>query len=77
MSNSPNVAAWLEIPDDCEFAVRYTVGGELLFMIGDGVDVLFEPDALGRFVALATEALAQPAPANPKADRPMLVSPAA
>jgi hypothetical protein len=77
MSNPPNVMAWLEIPDDCDFAVKYTGDGDLHFMIGDGVDVLFEPEALGRFVALATEALAQPEPANPKADRPRLASPAA
>ena len=80
MSNPPNVLAWVEIPDDCRFAVQYTGDGDLHFMIGDplnAVDIFFEPEALGRFVALATEALAQPAPADHKADRPKLVSPAA
>jgi hypothetical protein len=78
MSNPPNVMAWLEIPDDCRFTVEYTGDGDLHFMIGtrhDGVDLLFEPEALLRFVALATEALAQPEPASPKVDRPRLASP--
>lgn len=80
MSNPPNVLAWLEISDDCRFSVEYTGDGDLHFMIGyphDGIDMLFEPDALCRFVALASEALAQPEPPDPKIDRPRLVSPAA
>lgn len=80
MSSPPNVLAWLEVPEACCLSVEYTGDGDLHFMMGDphdGVDLLFEPEALRRFVALANDALAQPKPEDPKVDRPRLVSPAA
>lgn len=73
----PRVAAWLDIPDDCRMAAQITADGDVQFTMGDrqdGLEIVFEHEALIRFVALASDVLAQPEPAD---DMATVASPAA
>jgi hypothetical protein len=70
LSNPPQISLWLSVPDDCRMRgdvepgdhdapdVHVTLGG----VGGDDMHLLFERQALERFVALAQRMLAVPDP---------------
>lgn len=66
LSNPPRVAFWLTVPDHCRMVSGFEVGDDgpdIEFFFGaerDGSHVLFERQALERFVELAQRALAVP-----------------
>jgi hypothetical protein len=64
MSN-PRVGAYVLIPDDCPVRCAHTGGGDVEVLLGsprNGFEMVFEPEALGRFVDVASRALAAPVP---------------
>jgi hypothetical protein len=78
MTNRPETAVWLDIPEDCRMSGELTGDYDLHIVFGDlkdGVEMLFERPALERFVKLANELLAQPIPDDPKQDLPTLYAP--
>lgn len=80
MNNPPQVSVWLDVPDDCRMQGEFTGDRDIQIQFGglhDGAHLLFEREALERFVTLATDLLAVPLPENWKAELPVLVSPAA
>ena len=66
LSNPPQVSFWLTVPNDCQMVSEFEVGDDspdIEFFFGserDGSHVLFERQALARFVELAQRALAVP-----------------
>jgi hypothetical protein len=63
----PEVAVWVKIPDRCRLAGEFDPGGgddlDIHFMLGsptDDVNLLFEREALRRFINLAEQLLAIP-----------------
>lgn len=77
MNNPPQVSVWLDVPDDCRMQAEFTGDRDINVMFGepsDGVNVLFEREALARFVKLASELLAVPLPDDYKARLPVLVA---
>lgn len=69
LSNPPEVALWLSIPDNCRMRADFEVGDNeapdihvILGSNGDDTHLLFEREALERFVTLAQRMLAVPDP---------------
>lgn len=77
MSNPPQVSVWLDVPDGCRMRAEFTGDRDIQITFGnpsDGANMLFEREALERFVNLASELLAVPLPEDWKADLPVLVA---
>jgi hypothetical protein len=78
MSNPPQVSVWLDVPDDCRMQGEFTGDRDIHIIFGQfgsgQQNVLFEREALERFVTLANELLAMPLPDDRKADLPVLVA---
>jgi hypothetical protein len=75
----PTKAVWLNIPDTCSMRGEFDPDHRLEFMFGglrDGVNVVFERQALERFVTLANTMLAIPASDDTQVDLPKLQAPA-
>lgn len=75
MSNPPEAALWLNIPDDCWMRAEFEVGDHdlpdihvLLGSDSDDKHLMFERTALERFVELAQRMLA--VPVTPEAPTP-------
>lgn len=71
----PAKAVWLDIPDACRMRGEFDPDRRLEFMFGglrDGVNVVFERQALERFVTLANTLLAVPVSDDTQADLPKL-----
>ena len=69
MSNPPQVALWLSVPGNCRMRGDFEVGVNeahdihvILGSNGDDTHLLFEREALERFVELAQRMLAVPRP---------------
>jgi hypothetical protein len=76
MNNPPHVSVWLDVPDDCRIQGEFTGDRDMQMTFGEfgyQQTVLFEREALERFVRLASELLAVPLPEDRKADLPVLV----
>ncbi len=79
MADRPHAAVWLDIPDSCQLRGKFTVDLDIQVMIGqpnDELNVIFERAALARFVGIANELLAVPAPEDPEVELPEVGSPA-
>lgn len=60
MSNNPAVCAWVTITEDCPITFNTVTDGMATFEFGDrpdSFDVMMEPQALLRFMRIATAAL--------------------
>jgi hypothetical protein len=77
MSNPPEVSLWLDVPENCQIQGEFTGDRDILVTFGEfgngQQNVLFEREALERFVKLASELLAVMLPDDPKAELPVLV----
>lgn len=69
LSDPPQVALWLSVPDTCRMRGDFEIGQHespdihvILGSNSDDIHLLFEREALGRFVALAQRMLAIPYP---------------
>jgi hypothetical protein len=77
LSNPPQVALWLTVPNHCRMVGGFEVGDNsphIEFFFGterDGSHVLFERRALERFVELAQRALAVPLSSDKQAPPPV------
>ena len=65
LSNPPQIALWLSVPDNCRMRGDFEVGDNeapdihiMLGSIGDDTHLLFEREALERFIELAQRMLA-------------------
>jgi hypothetical protein len=79
MSHQPHASIWLDVPEDCRMQAEFTGDRDIHLTFGEygnQQNLLFERDALERFVSLANELLAVPLPEDYKAPLPVLVSPA-
>lgn len=77
MKTPPQVSVWLDIPDDCRMQAAFTGDRDIHITFGEpteGQNLLFEREALERFVKLANGLLAVPLPDDFKADLPVLVA---
>lgn len=78
MTTPPQASIWLDIPDDCHIQGEFTGDRDITITFGTfgqgQQTVLFEREALQRFVKLANELLAAPLPADRKVDLPVLVA---
>jgi hypothetical protein len=78
MRNPPQASIWLDIPDDCRIQGEFNGDLDIQFtfgVFGSGQqNMLFEREALERFVKLASELLAAPLPEDHKATLPVLVA---
>lgn len=78
MKNPPHASVWIDVPEDCHIQGEFT--GDLDIQItfgefgGGQQNVLFEREALERFVKLASELLVVPIPEDRKAALPVLVA---
>jgi hypothetical protein len=78
MTNKPEAAVWLEIPEDCRISGRFNSHDVVHIVFGDlkdGVEMMIERLALERFVVLANELLAEPVPVDSNGDSPQLHAP--
>jgi hypothetical protein len=71
VNNPPTVALWLNIPEDCQmrgdFEPSSEIEPDIRVVLGDSADdtqLLFEREALERFVKLGQELLAVPRSAD-------------
>ena len=69
LSHQPQIALWLSVPDKCRMRGDFEVGANqvpdihvMLGSVGDDSHLLFEREALERFVELAQRMLAIPHP---------------
>ena len=74
LSNPPQVALWLSVPDACRMRADFEIGDHeapdvhvILGNNGDDTHLLFQREALARFVELAQRMLAVPHPRAPTA----------
>jgi hypothetical protein len=78
MTTPPQAAIWLDIPNDCHVQGEFTGGRDIQITFGqfgqNQHTLLFEREALQRFVKLANDLLAVPLPADRKAELPVLVA---
>lgn len=81
LSNPPEAALWLSIPDSCRMRGEFEVGDHALpdvhFLLGNNGDdkhLLFEREALERFVTLAQRMLAVPVCPDSSVPRTLLDS---
>lgn len=81
LSNPPEAALWLRIPDNCRMRGEFEVGDHALPDIhvllgnnGDDKHLLFEREALERFVALAERLLAVTVNPDSRVPRTLLES---
>ncbi len=75
--NSPQVSVFLDIPEGCRMQGAFTGDLDIQIRFGDpndGAHVLFEREALERFVGLANTLLAVPVPEDRKAELPVLTA---
>lgn len=80
-SSRPEAALWLSVPDNCRMRGEFEVGDRtlpdvhiLLGSNGDDKHLLFEREALVRFVALAQRMLAIPVSPDSRIPRTLLES---
>jgi hypothetical protein len=77
MNNPPQVSVFLDVPEGCRMHGGFTGDLDIQIRFGDprdGAHVLFEREALERFVVLASQLLTVPVPEDHKADMPMLTA---
>lgn len=79
MRNPPQASVWLDVPEGCYIQGEFTGDRDIQITFGEfgnatQQNVLFEREALERFVKLASELLAVPLPEDRKADLPVLVA---
>lgn len=78
MNNPPEASIWLDIPEDCRIQGEFTGDRDIHITFGkfgqSQQNMLFEREALERFVKLASELLAAELPADYKAATPVLVA---
>lgn len=77
MTGQPHASLWLDIPDDCRIQGEFTGDRDIQITLGEPDSqqyLLFEREALERFVKLAAELLAVSLPEDHKAELPVLVS---
>jgi hypothetical protein len=78
MTNRPEAAIWIDIPEDCHISGEFTGDRDIQIAFGgsnDSVGVVFERLALERFAQLVNELLAVPLPDDLKVDLPKLQAP--
>jgi hypothetical protein len=82
-TSRPQIAVWVKVPSSCCLAGEFDIGAQddhdIHFIVGDHTDdvnLLFEREALKRFIALAEQMLALPTH-NRRPTWPRLESPAA
>jgi hypothetical protein len=78
MTTPPQASIWLDIPNDCHIQSEFNGERDIQITLGQFGEVqqtlLFEREALKRFVKLATDILAVPLPEDRMADLPVLVA---
>jgi hypothetical protein len=77
MSNPPQVSVFLDVPEGCRMQGEFTGDLDIQIRFGepsDGAHLLFEREALKRFVELAKKLLAAPVPEDRKAALPVLTA---
>lgn len=77
LTGQPHAAVWLDIPQRCQLRGKFTGDWDIHVMFGDPndeVNLIIERSTLARFVDVASELLAVPAPKSPEADPPETTS---
>jgi hypothetical protein len=78
MNGMASISACVDVSNDCQLECRIDGKRDVEFTFGTwegGVELHVERYALERFVELAMAALNEPVPADPKAPRPVMISP--
>jgi len=76
VNNSPQVSVWLDVPDNCRIQGEFPGARDIPITFGEfgsTQNLLFEREALERFVKMASNLLAAPLPEDRKAELPVLV----